>query len=393
MSERFLLFVVLIAGFGVACSESSEAPAGFQSNTNQADDDPRFGDERESEAQISTQGGTVQTSGASLEVPADALSNSATVRVIETDEPAPTGTALSPVFRFEPAGTVFDQPVTVHFSVAGAPQDAVVVWADKTGNNLEYPPTTVNDGVVSAQVTHFSMGWVSTRNGIVIPPDEDREITVAVATLNSNTGQRQWLPGAELTLMSDTPARSVGVTQPWPCPPGYCDPGDTEEARAKFWVAENEPVVIKAEKAGYVPTLTARQWRADTPHDEEHNLVDIFVGTEALYRDIVSSVSLPFDIQQTGVLFVRLHRGDCPPQPVEVLINGAPPATSIHEVGPGQFAIGNRFCASDEGVVVAFDLPPGLATVTTDPPVCRPFSLNSHPIAAGTLTDVQLDCR
>jgi hypothetical protein len=115
---------------------------------------------------VGPSGGTVSSdTGVTLVVPAGALSALTTITVTQLVVPPPpeAGGVASPVFEFGPPGTQFQAPVTITLPVPtgldGA--SAVIYWSDSTGNYqpliTTYDPAT---NTVSAQVTHFSLGYV-----------------------------------------------------------------------------------------------------------------------------------------------------------------------------------------------------------------------------------------
>jgi hypothetical protein len=69
--------------------------------------------------------------------------------------------AVTPVYKFEPDGTVFQQPVTVTFLLANATPPLAVFWSkpDKTG--YEQLTSTFGTGSIAAQISHFSTGYVA----------------------------------------------------------------------------------------------------------------------------------------------------------------------------------------------------------------------------------------
>jgi hypothetical protein len=108
------------------------------------------------------QGGTVTLpdNSAHLDIPAGALTSATMITVSTTDATPPAGiTAASPILKFEPDGLVFAKPVTVTFTFANATRP-IVYWSNASGG---YDPIagTVTGSTISAQVTHFSSGFVA----------------------------------------------------------------------------------------------------------------------------------------------------------------------------------------------------------------------------------------
>ncbi len=111
---------------------------------------------------IGSAGGTVSCAGASLTVPAGALTTSVSLQIIATTETAPAGyTGYSPVFRFEPAGTTFAAPVRVTLPFTGGASRATLFWSRATGGGYERVGGLVTGSTLSGSVTHFSRGFVA----------------------------------------------------------------------------------------------------------------------------------------------------------------------------------------------------------------------------------------
>ena len=108
------------------------------------------------------EGGTVSLpdNSAHLDIPAGALTSTTMITVTTTDAMPPSGiTASSPILKFEPDGLVFTKPVTVTFTFTNATRP-IVYWSNSSGG---YDPIagTVSGSTISAQVMHFSSGFVA----------------------------------------------------------------------------------------------------------------------------------------------------------------------------------------------------------------------------------------
>jgi hypothetical protein len=119
---------------------------------------------------IGADGGTLTAYGVSVDVPPGALATPVALSVAPSSEAPPAGYALvSSFYRFAPEGTAFAVPVAVHFQTdvteATAP-GASVHWSLADGG-YEAIATTWSGSTASAQVTHFSAGFV----GLVAPAD------------------------------------------------------------------------------------------------------------------------------------------------------------------------------------------------------------------------------
>lgn len=105
----------------------------------------------------------VEVSGVSLTVPAGALTTEVEISIaVAGDAAAPAGARLrSEVFRFEPAGLAFAIPVRVAIPVRATVRQPVVRWSLASDvARFEDRPTTGLPGRASAEITHFSLGFV-----------------------------------------------------------------------------------------------------------------------------------------------------------------------------------------------------------------------------------------
>lgn len=103
-------------------------------------------------------GGIVMASDGSvaLVLPPGALSEMVEITVDDVADSVRGYDLNTPVYEFGPEGTTFALPVTVQFQAA----DGVVFWTLPGSQTYAALPTTGGPGVRSAQVTHFSRGFV-----------------------------------------------------------------------------------------------------------------------------------------------------------------------------------------------------------------------------------------
>jgi hypothetical protein len=116
------------------------------------------------ELTVGPEGGTVRLGDLRVQVPPGAVAAPTAIRVTATNEPAPAGyRAFSPVYRFEPEGTTFAQPVTVTLPFTGDARLATVFWSRprSEGGGYERLGGVPSGGTVSVTVTHFSTGFVA----------------------------------------------------------------------------------------------------------------------------------------------------------------------------------------------------------------------------------------
>ncbi|TAK24799.1 MAG: hypothetical protein EPO40_23820 [Myxococcaceae bacterium] len=127
---------------------------------------------------IGPSGGTVSCDGATLTVPAGALSTALPIRITQTGVAAPSGyTGYSRVFRFEPAGTAFTVPARVSIPFAGDAARAALFWSRPSGGSgYERLGGLAADGGVTASVTHLDSGFVG--DGVDYTDSADRSCAV-----------------------------------------------------------------------------------------------------------------------------------------------------------------------------------------------------------------------
>ena len=112
---------------------------------------------------LDSTGGVVEISGAILTVPVGAIAAGTTFTVTSTTAAAPSEfSAFSPVYKFEPEGLVFEKPVRVELKPTVAGGRHLVVFWTKRGSATEFEAlaSSVDGAIVSAEVTHFSSGFV-----------------------------------------------------------------------------------------------------------------------------------------------------------------------------------------------------------------------------------------
>lgn len=149
MHTRALLFPLTLVVWAFACSGGGGGtnPSGTGASQSKA---------------IGPAGGTIELEKVKLTVAPNTVP--ADVMFSVTSSPMPAGanyTAHTPVYVFKPEKTDFQTPLTVEFDVSGRTlKEPVVYWTRKGSAVFERRPSTVNGTKVSAQVSHFSMGFV-----------------------------------------------------------------------------------------------------------------------------------------------------------------------------------------------------------------------------------------
>jgi hypothetical protein len=106
-------------------------------------------------------GGQVTSNGVKLTIPAGALDHDVTITVATSSDPTPTGyVALSPVFVFGPDGLTFAKPITVTMAFTDDGRPATAFWSTASRAGFDDVGGTATGGQMTAQVTHFSQGFV-----------------------------------------------------------------------------------------------------------------------------------------------------------------------------------------------------------------------------------------
>jgi hypothetical protein len=112
---------------------------------------------------IGSTGGTIETDGATLSVPAGGLASNVAITITKTTDLGPFGGTPSVIYLLEPEGQTFAVPVTFTIHLAAPPGGGEnVVWSKlgvanpMVNADYELPSTTVTGSDVSAANTHFS---------------------------------------------------------------------------------------------------------------------------------------------------------------------------------------------------------------------------------------------
>lgn len=146
MRPRLWLVSLLLS----ACSETAEPGATPESES--------------VTREIGPAGGTVEVGGGSFVVPDGALEAPVAITIRAGTARAPKGyVALSKVFECEPSGTSFAKPAQMRMPFTADGEPASMFWtagADPAFNDIG---GTVEAGVMTADVRHFSSGFVGRR--------------------------------------------------------------------------------------------------------------------------------------------------------------------------------------------------------------------------------------
>jgi hypothetical protein len=135
---------------------------------------------------IGAGGGVLDVNGVKLTVPAGAVSTNVEFTVTTSSETAPDGyVADSAIYVFGPEGLTFAVPLTIEIPFTGDGKDAHVLWSTRDGKGFEIVESTIGAGKATAQVSHFSRGFVGRRKALGQNPDAS-DAADAAATLDAN---------------------------------------------------------------------------------------------------------------------------------------------------------------------------------------------------------------
>jgi ZU5 domain len=146
---RFALtHVVLAVVLGACSSSSSSSPSSAGTAVTQS---------------IGSGGGQIVVGAATVTFPVGAVSSTQSITITESNDPAPSGFALSSkVYHCEPSGLSFMQPVTMTMPFTDDANATTMFWSSAANPNFaDVGGTKSADGKTwSATVMHFSSGFV-----------------------------------------------------------------------------------------------------------------------------------------------------------------------------------------------------------------------------------------
>jgi hypothetical protein len=111
---------------------------------------------------VGPDGGTIVVGGATVTIPKGALAAAKDITITNAGSSQPAGfVALSPVFKCEPSGTDFAQPVTMQMPFTDDGKGAFTMfWSTGSDPTFKDVGGTVQGKTVVATVMHFSSGFV-----------------------------------------------------------------------------------------------------------------------------------------------------------------------------------------------------------------------------------------
>jgi hypothetical protein len=110
---------------------------------------------------VGPDGDTIEVAGATVTIPKGALSAPVDITISATDQGAPDGfVSLSKLFKCEPSGTNFAQPVTMKMPFTDDGQPSTMFWSSGGDPTFKDVGGTREGGTMTATVLHFSSGFV-----------------------------------------------------------------------------------------------------------------------------------------------------------------------------------------------------------------------------------------
>lgn len=110
---------------------------------------------------VGPDGDILVVQGATVTIPKGALTKQVEITISASEGAAPDGyVALSRVFKCEPSGTDFAQPVSMEMPFTDDGQPSSMFWSSGADPSFKDLGGTAADGTMSATVLHFSSGFV-----------------------------------------------------------------------------------------------------------------------------------------------------------------------------------------------------------------------------------------
>jgi ZU5 domain len=115
---------------------------------------------------VDATGGTITLAdGASLVIPAGALSAARTITVTSTADVPAGYVGYSALYTFGPAGLQFSKPVQLTLPVHAGATSPAVYWSSASGVGFDELGGTASAGSITTSITHFSSGFVAMAGG------------------------------------------------------------------------------------------------------------------------------------------------------------------------------------------------------------------------------------
>jgi hypothetical protein len=109
---------------------------------------------------IGPEGGVINVDGATVTFPKGAVTAPLGVTISTTDTVPAGYVALSKVFKCEPSGTNFSQPVTMQMPFTDDGKGGTMFWSSGSDPAFKDLGGQAQNGTMTATVMHFSSGFV-----------------------------------------------------------------------------------------------------------------------------------------------------------------------------------------------------------------------------------------
>jgi hypothetical protein len=110
---------------------------------------------------VGPEGDTIVVQGATVTIPKGALTKQVEITISASEAGSPDGyVALSRVFKCEPSGTDFAQPVTMKMPFTDDGQPSSMFWSSGADPAFKDLGGAAAGGTMTATVLHFSSGFV-----------------------------------------------------------------------------------------------------------------------------------------------------------------------------------------------------------------------------------------
>jgi hypothetical protein len=110
---------------------------------------------------VGPEGEVIEVEGAKVTIPKGALASSVAITITASSDPAPAGfVALSRIFKCEPSGTDFAEPVTMQMPFTDDGKPKTMFWTSGGNPSFNDVGGTAVGSTMTATVRHFSAGFV-----------------------------------------------------------------------------------------------------------------------------------------------------------------------------------------------------------------------------------------
>lgn len=143
---RLFVTAFVVATTCLSCSDSTKAPDATPASVTK---------------NVGPDGDVIEVSGATVTIPRGALAAPIAITISASADGVPDGfEAISKVFKCEPSGTNFAQPVTMKMPFVDDGKPSTMFWSSPANPEFTDVGGSAAGGTMSATVMHFSSGFV-----------------------------------------------------------------------------------------------------------------------------------------------------------------------------------------------------------------------------------------